>query len=140
GRTLSHAYVILDEAQNATINQFKMFLTRMGENAKFIVTGDITQIDLPNKGTSGLTYATRILEGIPDITILRYQPEDIIRHRLVTKIVEAFDAHTAEEEEAMDIRPRRYAPSSRKPHKDAESETTTVKKTEDEQSTRSDTV
>lgn len=108
GRTLSNAYVILDEAQNATIKQFKMFLTRMGENSKFIVTGDITQIDLPRKNTSGLTYATRILEGIPGIAILPFGSEDIIRHRLVSLIATAFDKHQDEEDEVFETPAREY--------------------------------
>ncbi len=101
GRTLSNAYVILDEAQNATIKQFKMFLTRMGENSKFVVTGDITQIDLPRRSTSGLTYAQRILEGINGVAIMNFNSEDIIRHKLVNQIVKAFDDHQEEEDEAF---------------------------------------
>ncbi len=91
GRTLDHAFVILDEAQNATINQLKMFLTRMGKNAKFVVTGDLTQIDLPNKKSSGLIYALQILKGIKGISIVEFDQRDIIRHRLVKYIVEAYE-------------------------------------------------
>ncbi len=91
GRTLDKAFVILDEAQNATTSQFKMFLTRMGPNAKFIVTGDITQIDLPGKYRSGLVQAIDILEGIEGISVVRFDERDIIRHRLVKKIVKAYD-------------------------------------------------
>jgi phosphate starvation-inducible PhoH-like protein len=91
GRTLDNAFVILDEAQNASVNQLKMFLTRMGEYAKFAVTGDITQVDLPDPGKSGLIHAKRILEGIPGIGIVEFSREDIIRHRLVTEIVKAYD-------------------------------------------------
>jgi phosphate starvation-inducible protein PhoH and related proteins len=90
GRTLSNAFVILDEAQNATVNQLKMFLTRMGKNSKFIVTGDITQIDLPDKNSSGLVKAMDILRGIPGISIVEFDGRDIIRHRLVKHIVEAY--------------------------------------------------
>lgn len=93
GRTLDNAFVILDEAQNATISQLKMFLTRMGRNAKFIVTGDLTQIDLPNKSQSGLIYALNILKGIKGISIVEFDQRDIIRHRLVKYIVEAYEKH-----------------------------------------------
>lgn len=91
GRTLDHSFVILDEGQNATTSQFKMFLTRMGPSAKFIVTGDITQIDLPGKTQSGLIQAINILEGIDGISVIRFDSRDIIRHRLVKKIVKAYD-------------------------------------------------
>ncbi|MCF8371208.1 MAG: PhoH family protein [Bacteroidales bacterium] len=91
GRTLENAFVILDEAQNATLNQFKMFVTRMGMNAKFIVTGDITQIDLPKKSQSGLLQALTILEGIKGISVIRFNEQDIVRHPLVKKIVAAYD-------------------------------------------------
>lgn len=90
GRTLDNAFVILDEAQNATGNQLKMFLTRMGRNAKFIVTGDITQIDLPRKSESGLVIAMDVLEGIEGISIIEFDERDIIRHRLVKFIVDAY--------------------------------------------------
>jgi phosphate starvation-inducible protein PhoH and related proteins len=91
GRTLDNACVILDEAQNATVNQVKMFLTRMGKNAKFIVTGDLTQIDLPNRSSSGLSYALNILKGIEGISIIHLDNRDIVRHRLVSRIIEAYD-------------------------------------------------
>lgn len=91
GRTLDNAFVILDEAQNATASQLKMFLTRMGRNAKFIITGDITQIDLPRHQQSGLVQATRILEGIKGISIVQLDNSDVIRHKLVTKIIRAYD-------------------------------------------------
>jgi len=91
GRTLDSAYVILDEAQNATINQLKMFLTRMGRDAKFVVTGDLTQIDLPDPSRSGLIYALNILKNIEGIAIVEFDQSDIIRHRLVKNIVEAFE-------------------------------------------------
>jgi phosphate starvation-inducible PhoH-like protein len=90
GRTLDHAFVILDEAQNATVNQFKMFLTRMGPSARFIVTGDDSQVDLPRSEESGLVQAMRILEGINGISIIRFDDRDIIRHRLVKSIVKAY--------------------------------------------------
>jgi phosphate starvation-inducible PhoH-like protein len=90
GRTLDHAFAILDEAQNATQNQLKMFLTRMGKTAKFIVTGDITQIDLPKKHQSGLVQATKILKNIPNIEIIFLNDKDIVRHPLVGKIIDAY--------------------------------------------------
>ena len=91
GRTLDHAYVILDEGQNATINQFKMFLTRMGKSAKFIVTGDITQVDLPKKTPSGMIEALNILKGINEISIIEFDVRDVVRHPLVKKIIEAYN-------------------------------------------------
>jgi phosphate starvation-inducible PhoH-like protein len=90
GRTLDHAFVILDEAQNATVNQLKMFLTRMGKNAKFIVTGDITQIDLPDRRDSGLLRAVDLLKNINGISLVYFDSRDIIRHKLVKYIVEAY--------------------------------------------------
>ena len=91
GRTLSDAVVVLDEAQNTSISQLKMFLTRMGENSKFIVTGDMTQIDLPKKISSGLVKVYKILSGINGIGFVDFKKEDIVRHRLVAPIVEAFE-------------------------------------------------
>jgi phosphate starvation-inducible PhoH-like protein len=91
GRTLDNAYVILDEAQNATDLQLKMFLTRMGPNAKFIVTGDLSQIDLPKKSQSGLLKAVTILEGIKGIHFAYLTFEDVVRHRLVKDIIKAYD-------------------------------------------------
>ena len=91
GRTLDNAFVILDEAQNASINQLKMFLTRMGEYAKFAVTGDITQVDLPDPNKSGLIHAKQILAGIPGIAIVEFTHLDIIRHPLVEQIVRAYE-------------------------------------------------
>lgn len=90
GRTLDHAFAILDEAQNATLSQLKMFLTRMGRSAKFIITGDITQIDLPPTQTSGLVHAIRILQGIQGIDFIFLDDRDIVRHRLVKEIIEAY--------------------------------------------------
>jgi phosphate starvation-inducible protein PhoH and related proteins len=91
GRTLGDAFVILDEGQNTTINQLKMFLTRMGKNAKFIVTGDITQIDLPKKQHSGLLKALDILKDIKGVSAIYFDTRDIIRHRLVKHIVDAYE-------------------------------------------------
>ena len=91
GRTLDNAFVILDEAQNTTLSQIKMFLTRMGRNAKFVVTGDITQIDLPRRSDSGLQRAMSTLADISGIGIVEFDKRDIVRHQLVKYIVEAFD-------------------------------------------------
>lgn len=91
GRTLSNAFVILDEAQNTTCTQMKMFLTRMGESSRMVITGDITQTDLPKGIKSGLRDATELLEGLEDIKFLRFAKEDVIRHPLVSKIVNAYD-------------------------------------------------
>lgn len=90
GRTLDNAFVILDEAQNATIPQLKMFLTRMGKNAKFIVTGDVTQVDLPDPAKSGLTTTLGLLEKVKELDIVQFDDRDIIRHKLVKHIVDAF--------------------------------------------------
>lgn len=99
GRTLDNAFVILDEAQNTTFTQLKMFLTRMGRNAKFIVTGDVTQVDLPRKSDSGLARGMRILSKIKNIGIVEFDTRDIVRHPLVKYIVQAFDAEIEQEEE-----------------------------------------
>lgn len=96
GRTLDNAFVILDEAQNTTREQLKMFLTRMGRSAKFVVTGDLTQIDLPRKADSGLVSSIEILEKIKGIAVVRFDGKDILRHPLVGKIVQAYEAVTAE--------------------------------------------
>lgn len=90
GRTLDNVFAILDEAQNATHNQLKMFLTRMGSSAKFIVTGDITQIDLPKSQSSGLIHASRILRNIPGLAFVFLDETDVIRHKLVTRILKAY--------------------------------------------------
>ena len=95
GRTLDNAFVILDEAQNTTLSQIKMFLTRMGRNAKFIVTGDVTQIGLPRKSDSGLVHTMEILRRVEDIGIVEFDKRDIVRHPLVKYIVEAFDRDAA---------------------------------------------
>ena len=99
GRTLDNAFVILDEAQNATVNQLKMFLTRMGKNAKFIVTGDITQIDLPDKRDSGLLRAVDMLKNIKGISLVYFDVRDIIRHKLVKYIVEAYGREDAKDKD-----------------------------------------
>lgn len=92
GRTLDHAFMILDEAQNATLPQLKMFLTRIGPSAKCIITGDLTQVDLPGKQQSGLRKCMSLLRGINGIGIVELDQEDVIRHRLVKSILKAFDA------------------------------------------------
>ena len=92
GRTLDNAFVILDEAQNTTESQMKMFLTRMGSNAKFIVTGDLTQIDLPSKQPSGLLQAVRLLKKVEGISVIELDNTDVIRHKLVRAIIEQYEA------------------------------------------------
>lgn len=96
GRTLESAFVILDEAQNTSLGQLKMFLTRMGNNAKFIVTGDATQIDLPNKSDSGLAKGVAMLKGLKGISVINFNKEDIVRHPLVSKIVKVFEGEPEE--------------------------------------------
>jgi len=91
GRTLSNAFIILDEAQNTTREQMKMFLTRMGEGSKVVVTGDLTQIDLPDGKKSGLQHAVRILDGVDDIAVCRLTDKDVVRHPLVMAIVRAYE-------------------------------------------------
>ena len=91
GRTLSDAVIILDEAQNTTIHQIKMFLTRLGMNAKMIITGDVTQIDLPPSQLSGLKHALRVLDGVKGMEKIEVQKEDILRHKLVQRIVDAYE-------------------------------------------------
>lgn len=95
GRTLSDAFIILDEAQNTTTQQIKMFLTRMGEHSKIVVTGDMTQIDLPAKERSGLGEALRVLKNIDGVAKIEFNAKDIIRHKLVQRIVEAYAKHDA---------------------------------------------
>ena len=91
GRTLDHAYVILDEAQNTTHAQMKMFLTRMGQSAKFIITGDATQVDLPRNQKSGLAESLRILKGVKGIAVVELDEQDVIRHRLVKEVIRAYN-------------------------------------------------
>lgn len=96
GRTLNDAIVVLDEAQNTTTHQIKMFLTRLGMNAKMIITGDVTQIDLPHSTTSGLVQALRVLRDIPGIGKVEFGKKDIVRHQLVQRIVEAYEEYDKE--------------------------------------------
>ena len=97
GRTLKNSFVILDEGQNTTVEQMKMFLTRLGEGSTCVVNGDITQIDLPPGRTSGLVQAMSILEGISGISVVRFTSEDVLRHPLVQRIVEAYESHSGRE-------------------------------------------
>jgi len=99
GRTLNEAFIILDEAQNTTREQMKMFLTRLGFGSKVVITGDITQIDLPSKKRSGLIEAVKILKGIDGIEIVEFSREDVVRHRLVQEIIKAYEEHQEREDE-----------------------------------------
>ena len=102
GRTLDHAFVILDEAQNATRSQLKMFLTRMGRSAKFVITGDITQIDLPKNQPSGLPVAINILAEVKGIEFIFLDEKDVVRHKLVTDIVNAYKRYYHQQENEME--------------------------------------
>ena len=93
GRTINDAFVILDESQNTTVEQMKMFLTRIGFNTKAVITGDITQVDLPRGQTSGLRHAIEVLENIPDISFSFFQAQDVVRHPVVARIVMAYDSY-----------------------------------------------
>ena len=95
GRTLSHAFVILDEAQNASRLQMKMVLTRLGEGARMAVTGDPSQVDLVNRGDTGLAHAVSLLEGVEGVAVARFAATDVVRHPLVERIVRAYDADDA---------------------------------------------
>ncbi|WP_269914545.1 PhoH family protein [Acinetobacter sp. HY1485] len=97
GRTLNHSFVILDEAQNTTPEQMKMFLTRLGFGSRAVITGDITQVDLPRGQRSGLSHALRVLENIPEIHITHFHSRDVVRHQLVQKIVEAYEGWDSEQ-------------------------------------------
>ena len=103
GRTLNDSFVILDEAQNTSPEQMKMFLTRLGFNSKMVVTGDITQIDLPQDQRSGLVVVGDILDEVEGIDFVRFGGEDVVRHKLVQRIVAAYDAHAADQ--APELRP-----------------------------------
>jgi phosphate starvation-inducible PhoH-like protein len=94
GRTLNDSFIILDEAQNTSPEQMKMFLTRLGFGSKMVVTGDVTQIDLPQPRTSGLVTVPEVLEEIPDITVVQFDGHDVVRHKLVQRIVNAYKAHS----------------------------------------------
>jgi phosphate starvation-inducible PhoH-like protein len=107
GRTLNDSFVILDEAQNTSPEQMKMFLTRLGFNSKVVVTGDITQIDLPRENVSGLVQVGDILDAVDDIAFVRFGGEDVVRHKLVQRIVEAYGEHS--ERQAPELRTTRLA-------------------------------
>ena len=98
GRTLNHAFVILDEAQNSTPEQMKMFLTRIGFGTKAVVTGDLTQVDLPRGARSGLTDASEVLRDVAGIAVTQFGASDVVRHPLVARIVEAYDAARLDEQ------------------------------------------
>jgi phosphate starvation-inducible PhoH-like protein len=98
GRTLNDSFIILDEAQNSTAEQMKMFLTRLGFNSKMVITGDITQIDLPSSKGSGLVEIQAILRDVPGIEFVYFSHEDVVRHHLVSAIIRAYDAHAARRE------------------------------------------
>jgi phosphate starvation-inducible PhoH-like protein len=101
GRTLNDAIVILDEAQNTTPQQIKMFLTRMGNNTKMVITGDLTQVDLPHNQGSGLTQAIHILKDVKGISFITLDKKDIVRHKLVTRIVNAYESYEKTEKETF---------------------------------------
>ena len=109
GRTLNDAIIVLDEAQNTTTHQIKMFMTRLGMNAKMIITGDVTQIDLPRSVSSGLIQALKILDGVPGVGRVEFGKKDIVRHQLVQRIVDAYEkydkAKESEKNDRQDIRP-----------------------------------
>ena len=113
GRTLNDAVVILDEAQNTTAQQIKMFLTRMGMNTKMIVTGDMTQIDLPASQTSGLVQALRILKGVKGISFVELNKKDIVRHKLVERIVDAYEKFDKEAKAERNGSPQRTQSTQR---------------------------
>ena len=96
GRTLDDSFIILDEAQNTTREQMKMFLTRLGFNSKMVITGDITQIDLPEEKRSGLIEALRVLKNVDDIAQNRFSDKDVVRHRLVQDIVKAYESYNGQ--------------------------------------------
>jgi phosphate starvation-inducible PhoH-like protein len=93
GRTLNNAFIILDEAQNCSIEQMKMFLTRFGEGSRIVVTGDVTQIDLPKEKMSGLVHAIRVLDGVEGISVVKLTHKDVVRHELVQRIIQAYEKH-----------------------------------------------
>ena len=98
GRTLNDAFIILDESQNTTVEQMKMFLTRIGFNSKAVITGDITQVDLPRGAKSGLRHAIEVLSDVDDISFNFFSADDVVRHPVVARIVRAYEEHEAEQE------------------------------------------
>jgi len=125
GRTLNDAVIVLDEAQNTTVHQIKMFMTRLGMNAKMIITGDITQIDLPRATTSGLVQALKILDGVNGIGKVEFTKKDIVRHQLVQRIVEAYERY----DEAQKAEAAKAAEAARQTHDDNETEQQTTQNT-----------
>ena len=115
GRTLNDSFVILDEAQNTTPEQMKMFLTRLGFGSKMVVTGDITQVDLPREQNSGLIVVGDVLDAVEGIEFVRFGGQDVVRHKLVQRIVEAYDAHTQRDSPAVEPPPVPARPSSDPP-------------------------
>ena len=113
GRTLNDAVIVLDEAQNTTTHQIKMFLTRLGMNAKMIITGDVTQIDLPRSVRSGLVRALHVLNGVEGIGMVEFGKKDIVRHHLVQRIVEAYQHYDDEMKSQRDTRNSRNSPTDR---------------------------
>ena len=105
GRTLNDSFIILDEAQNTSPEQMQMFLTRLGFGSKVVVTGDITQIDLPREQRSGLVHVIKVLEGVADISFIRFSDADVVRHKLVQRIVEAYNKYA--EKQTPDLRAAR---------------------------------
>ena len=103
GRTLNEAFIIMDEAQNTTNEQMKMFLTRLGNGSKAVITGDLTQIDLPNPRKSGLLEALRVLEGVEGVRFCHFEDVDVVRHQLVQRIVQAYDRHTRAEQTPLTL-------------------------------------
>src|SRR5262249_39929280 len=103
GRTLNDSFVILDEAQNTTSEQMKMFVTRLGFNSKAVITGDITQIDLPNARRRGLLEATDVLKNVEGLTFVHFDEGDVVRHHLVQRIIRAYDVHKSRMEEQMSL-------------------------------------
>ena len=107
GRTLDNAYIVLDEAQNTTPAQMKMFLTRIGFGSKAVITGDLSQKDIPNSQTSGLEEALKVLSGIDDIGICNLTNQDVVRHPLVQQIVQAYDKYDAKTKKQATAKSRR---------------------------------
>jgi phosphate starvation-inducible PhoH-like protein len=104
GRTLSNAFIIMDEAQNTTHEQMKMFVTRLGMNSKAVITGDLTQIDLPNPKRSGLLQALQVLDGVEGVRFCHFEDQDVVRHTLVQRIVRAYDTHQREQQMSLELR------------------------------------
>jgi len=118
GRTLNDAFIILDESQNTTVEQMKMFLTRIGFNARAVITGDVTQVDLPRGQKSGLRHAIEVLDNIPGVSFNFFQSKDVVRHPVVARIVEAYEAH---EQKTNRIKTEKSAAANKSTHTKAES-------------------